>query len=295
MNKIIILLLFSVTIASAQSIDEPIEREYSDLSSNNKAIVKGYFDSLQSIEEKTPNELMVLAALSFLNTPYVANTLEVNNEEQLVVNLSELDCMTFVENCIALSRTVQYPSPDYEYFVRELKKIRYRDGLINGYTSRLHYTSDWINNNTKKDVIEDITYALGGKKFKPNVNYMSTHPNSYPALRKNKQDVEAMVEIENQINQRNNYFFIPRNEINEKASLIKSGDIICFTTKLPGLDISHLGIAYWNKNQLSFIHASSKAKKVIINPESISEYCQLNKNNTGIIILRTLNQVTGDK
>ena len=275
MNKIIILLFISVTIASAQSKDE--------------SIVNGYFDSLQQIEEKTPNELMVLAALSLLNTPYVANTLEGNDEEQLVVNLSKLDCMTFVENCIALSRTAQYPVPDYEYFVRELKKIRYRDGLINGYTSRLHYTSDWINNNAEKNIIEDITYALGGKKFKPNVNYMSTHPNSYPALRKSKQDVEAMAEIENRINQRNNYFFIPRNEINEKASLIKSGDIICFTTGLPGLDISHLGIAYWHKGQLSFIHASTKAKKVIINPETLADYCQLNKNNTGIIILRTLN------
>ena len=275
MNKIIILLLFSVTIASAQSKDE--------------AIIEGYFNSLQGSEEKTPNELIVQAALSLLNTPYVANTLEINEEEQLVINLSELDCMTLVENCIALSRAIQYPTPDYEYFVRELKKIRYRDGLIDGYTSRLHYTSDWINNNVEKNIIEDITYALGGKKFKPNVNYMSTHPNLYPALRKNRQDVETMAEIENRINQRNNYFFIPRNEINEKAPLIKSGDIICFTTGLPGLDISHLGIAYWSKNQLSFIHASSKAKKVIINPESIADYCQLNKNNSGIIILRTLN------
>ena len=272
MNKVIILLLLSVTIASAQS--------------KNEVIVKEYFNTLQGSEEKMPNELIVQAALSLLNTPYVANTLEVNEEEELVVNLSELDCMTFVESCIALSRAVQYPDYDYEYFVRELKKIRYRDGLINGYTSRLHYTSDWISNNIEKNIIEDITYALGGKKFKPNVNYMSTHPNLYPALRNSRQDVETMAEIEKRINQRNNYFFIPRNEINEKASLIKSGDIVCFTTKLPGLDISHLGIAYWNKNQLSFIHASSKAKKVIINPESIADYCQLNKNNTGIIILK---------
>ena len=281
-KKIIIsLLLLSVTIASAQSKDE--------------AIVEQYFNSLRWSEEKTPNELIVQAALSFLDTPYIANTLEVNEEEQLIVNLSELDCMTFVENCIALSRAVQHPAPDYEHFVRELKKIRYRDGIINGYTSRLHYTTDWINNNIEKNTIEDITYALGGKKFKPNVSYMSTNPNLYPALRKNRQDVETMVEIEKRINQRSNYFFIPRSEISKKATLIKSGDIICFTTQLPGLDISHIGIAYWNKKQLSFIHASTKAKKVIINPESIADYCQLNKNNTGIIILKTLKQVTSNE
>ncbi|MDR2057910.1 MAG: DUF1460 domain-containing protein [Dysgonamonadaceae bacterium] len=253
-------------------------------------IVKSYFDSLKTDEKAiySPNDLMAAAALWLLNTPYAAGILEKNAEEDLVVNLQELDCMTFVENCLAMSRSAQYPNPDYDYFIRELKKIRYRNGLIQGYTSRLHYTSDWIYDNAAKGEIEDVTYALGGKKFKPNVYYMSSHPDLYPALIKNQQDMEVIIEIEKRINRRNNYYYIPRNEIGDKTSLIKSGDIICFTTELPGLDISHMGIAYWHKGQLSFIHASSKAKKVIIETESIGDYCRRNKSNTGIIVLREL-------
>lgn len=274
--------MFSSTTIIAQSKEESTTKD--------EQIVWQYFNSLKTEKEKnfSPNELIIKAALSLLNTPYVAATLEINEEEKLVVNLRELDCMTFVENCLALSRSAQHSAPDYDYFVRKLKKIRYRKGLIQGYTSRLHYTTDWIYDNTQKGEIEDITYALGGKKFKPQVGYMSSHPDSYPALKDNPQDVETMIEIENQINQRNSYYYIPRNEIWEKTSLIKSGDIIGFTTSLPGLDISHLGIAYWNKGQLSFIHASSKIKKVLINPESISDYCLQNKNNTGIVVLRQL-------
>ncbi|MDR2085671.1 MAG: DUF1460 domain-containing protein [Dysgonamonadaceae bacterium] len=258
-----------------------------------EAIVRKYFASLPEDKKEpySPNELIVKAALWLLNTPYVAATLEVNEEEELVVNLRELDCLTFVENCLALSRAAQYTSPGYEYFTGELRKIRYRNGVIRGYTSRLHYTGDWIFDNCGKGLLKDITHALGGKRFKTNVYYMSTHPGAYPALKKNPQNTAIMAEIEKRINQRTNYYYIPRNEINEKAAQIKSGDIICFTTSAPGLDISHLGIAYWNKGRLTFIHASSKAKKVIVNPESISDYCFKISTNTGIIVLRPLSLI----
>ncbi|MDR0682781.1 MAG: DUF1460 domain-containing protein [Dysgonamonadaceae bacterium] len=262
--------------------------------SKDKQIVGQYFIYLITIQEDSafynysPNELMIKTALFLLNTPYAAQTLDVNENEDLVINLRELDCMTFVENCLALSRAAQYSQSDYDYFVRQLKYIRYRGGIMNGYTSRLHYTTDWITDNVNKATIEDITYALGGKRFRPLVEFMSSHPDLYPGLRENRQEIEAVISIENTINQRTTYYYIPQNEIKEKQSLIKNGDIICFTTSLSGLDISHLGIAYWNKGQLSFIHASTKYKKIIINPESLSDYCGMIKTNTGIIVLRAL-------
>jgi cell wall-associated NlpC family hydrolase len=284
MLSIIIFILFSAASVSAQQTDNNLSKD--------EAIVRKYFQSLlpapgDSVHHNySPDELMVKAALFLLNTPYVAHTLEVNQEEELVINLRELDCTTFVENCLALSQAARYPSPDYDYFVRQLINIRYRRGILNGYTSRLHYTTDWIADNVNKGNLEDITYALGGKRFQPHVGYMSSHPESYPALKENQQDVNTMISIENTINQRTTYYYIPQNEIRDKQSLIKSGDIICFTTNLSGLDISHLGIAYWNKGQLSFIHASTKYKKVIINPESLSDYCGMIKTNTGIMVLR---------
>jgi hypothetical protein len=257
-------------------------------------IVREYFKYLLPVPEDSirynysPDELMIKAALFLLNTPYATQTLEVNGEEELVINLRELDCMTFVENCLALSRAAQYSSPDFDYFVRQLKYIRYRDGIINGYTSRLHYTTDWLTDNVGKATIEDITYALGGKRFQSHPEFMSSHPELYPELRENQQNVETMISIERAISQRTTYYYIPQNEIKEKQQLIKNGDIICFTTRLSGLDVSHLGIAYRHKGQLSFIHASVKHKKVIINPESLSDYCSTIKTNTGIIVLRPL-------
>ena len=242
---------------------------------------------LQSTPRSTVDSNMVYTARFFLNTPYVAYTLDTLDREDLTINFREMDCVTFVENCLALARTLQYPNPDMDCFERELRLIRYRDGVLNDYPSRLHYTSDWIFDNVKKGIVEDITYALGGQKFKPNVSFMSENYLKYKHLKDDPEAVEEIEAIENEINKRGSYYFLPKQEIRTHQSLIKNGDIICFTTSVPGLDISHLGMAYRHKGQLTFIHASSTAKKVIINPESLIDYCSKIKSNTGIILLRS--------
>ena len=234
------------------------------------------------------NEI-VRAALTFLETPYAGGTLERSEKEELIVNLHEVDCMTLVEYCLSLSRTVQLPSPDWESFERELRQIRYRNGIINGYVSRLHYSTDWIFDNTGKGIFEDVTYALGGRKFKADVHYMSENYEKYPHLADDQDAVQQIALIEKQINARNIYYCIPKKEIAQNQSKIKNGDIICFTTSISGLDVSHLAIAYWNKRQLTFIHASSTAKKVIINPESLIDYCNAIRTCTGIMVLRPVN------
>jgi hypothetical protein len=242
--------------------------------------------AFNTIPRTTVDSAIVNVALFFLNTPYVANTLEVSEEENLLVNLREMDCTTFVENCLALARALQYPSPDTDYFKRELRQIRYRKGIINGYVSRLHYTSDWMFDNVEKGLIENVTYALGGYKWNPEVSFMSQNADKYPRLKSSPENVQSIEAIEKEINARKNYYYIPKAEVIKQQSLIKNGDIICFTTSVAGLDISHLGIAYRHKGQLTFIHASSKTKKVIVNPESLTDYCLMIKTNTGIVVLR---------
>jgi len=275
MNYKLFLIIFSLVCASALAQTNP-----------DRAIVESY---LQSATKTAIDSEMVQAALFFLNTPYVAGTLDRAQEEELVVDLRELDCMTLVENCLALSRTLQLPAPGYESFEQQLQQIRYRKGFINGYSSRLHYTTDWIFDNAGKGIIEDVTYALGGRKYKVNVYYMSANNQKYAHLAADSDAVQQMTLVEQAINARNSYYYIPKKEIALRQSLIKSGDIICFTTAIPGLDISHFSIAYWNNRQLTFIHASLSAKKVIINPEPLVDYCNKIQSCTGIMVLRPLN------
>lgn len=251
---------------------------------------KQIFDSyLKRYSHSTISSLdsqLVQTALFFLGAPYKTSTLEVNEEEQLVINLQAFDCMTFVENCMALSRTVCSKHPDFDTFKKELQTIRYRNGLIAGYTSRLHYTSDWITDNQKKGILEDKTQISGGIILPMHINFISTHPQAYNYLSKHSEDIEKIKQIEDSINSYT-YYYIPKEKIKDCEKQIKSGDIICFVTSIPGLDISHLGIAYRKNGMLTFIHASTSAQKVIINPVSIADYCKNIKSNKGIMVLGT--------
>jgi len=287
MKSIKILPILPIFILFSGSLSAQVSSDW-----NRDLEILGKF--LQSTPRSAVDSSMVHAALFFLNTPYVANTLDTLDTEDLIINFREMDCMTFVETCLALSRMLQYSNPDMDSFERELRLIRYRNGVLNDYVSRLHYTSDWIFDNVKKGVVEDITYALGGQKFKPNVSFMSENYMKYKHLKDNPEAVKEIETIESEINKRGSYYFLPKQRIEAHQSSIKSGDIICFTTSVPGLDISHFGIAYRFKGQLTFIHASSTAKKVIINPESLVDYCNKINSNTGIIVLHPLSYNPGN-
>lgn len=248
-------------------------------------LVETHLESLSAKKEESLSALTVQAALSFLGTPYVANTLEVNEQEELVINLRELDCTTLVENSLALAFTRKSEQAGFLTFQEYLLQLRYRKGRIEGYTSRLHYASDWLYENEAKGYLKDITRQLGGKQLGLRLDFMSTHPQAYKHLSQHPEDIARLEEIEKTINQRT-YHYIPKEEIARHRDRIQSGDIIFFVTTIKGLDISHMGIAYHTKGMLSFIHASSKAKKVIVNPESLADYCLKSKSNKGIIVCR---------
>jgi cell wall-associated NlpC family hydrolase len=272
----ITLIVESMTIIQAQPADD---RE------TDAAI----FSRFLTLAQNSPTDsLMTIAAKFFLETPYVAGTLDRQTDEQLTVNLREMDCTTFVETCLALARSLLHNVPDMQTFEQELRKIRYRNGVQGDYISRLHYASDWIFDNIRKGTVEDKTPALGGKKLQLKTGFMSNNANKYPQLAKNDTLITEIRRIENEINSRTNCFYIPKNDIPAVQSLIRDGDIIFFTTSIDGLDISHLGIALYVHGYLRFVHASQTAGKVIINPESLSDYCTKIRTNTGIMVIHPL-------
>lgn len=235
------------------------------------------------------NELLVKAALYFQDKPYVASTLDQNPEEQLVVNLREFDCTTLVESCIALVGVAKSGDYSFEHYSYLLSLLRYRHGRIDGYASRLHYMTDWVYDNSQKGVLSDITLDLGGGIYDKSISFMSKHTDSYSPLKNNpllQQKIEVM---ENEINDRKSYSFIAKADIKRVENKIENGDIIIFATTLEGLDYSHIGIAYRDGDRLSFIHASTRTKKVIIEPRSLYDYCSTSSRCSGISIVRLNN------
>ncbi|MDH6342675.1 hypothetical protein M2134_001553 [Parabacteroides sp. PM6-13] len=277
---LISLFLLALSCANGQ---KP-EREHFYDTPEDREIFAAYLSAMGDKRTLPLEDLIVETALFFQGTPYVGATLE-KEPEGLVINLREMDCLTFVENVFSLARTLKEKNPSYETFCDHLQQLRYREGKITDYTDRLHYTSDWIYENERKGLVEDKTKAIGGEPLVLSLSFMSTHPESYKQLKGNPERMAVMAEKEKEINKRA-YSYIAEEDIDRLAGGMQSGDMVGFVTSIAGLDISHVGFLYRTEGRLTFIHASSKAKKVIVQEGTLTDYVKRIKTNKGVMIIR---------
>lgn len=222
---------------------------------------------------------------SFIGSPYKAHTLEGADEESLVINLREFDCTTFVETCLALTTTFKMGGYTFDSYQYILKRIRYRDGFIDGYDSRLHYFTDWITDNSTLGYVKDATKIFDGIPYENEVNFMSTHPASYRQLDGNDELIRKMETIEKEISARE-YFYIPKDKLHENELYLEEGWIVAFTTDIDGLDVIHTGITVRNGEHIHLLHASSDAGEVVVSDKTLVEYMMDNRLQTGIILLK---------
>lgn len=233
------------------------------------------------------NEIIVEVGKSFIGTNYVANILDESSEEKLIVNMRALDCVSFYENALALARVIKKEKYTFQNYLDELQLIRYRGGVIDGYASRLHYTTDYFFDNDKRNILMVVTDKIIEKKYLSEIptpiNFMSSHSSSYKQL-SDSINQSKIIQIEKEISKRKIYF-IPKKFIS-KAKL-NHGDIVGITTNILGLDISHTGIIFKSANGvIKFLHASQKNKEVEITTESLEKYLSKNPNQTGIVVVR---------
>ncbi len=239
------------------------------------------------VPDNTPptGELNYLIGTSFIGTEYEAHTLSNTEKEELVIHLSGLDCYTFTEACLAFTRTINSGEVHFEKFYNEIENIRYRGGKMDGYTSRLHYTSEWIYDLDKRGIVEDVTEKIGGEPYTKHIHFMTGHAKSYPQLKDNPENVEKMKQVEAEINKHVRYY-VPQDKIEAVEKNIKAGDIIALTTGIEGLDIVHVGIAAEKDGRIHFMHAPNVGYKVQITDKPLAEYVKGVKSQTGVMVAR---------
>ena len=233
--------------------------------------------------------IILYFAKGFQGTPYAGGTLEAFPSERLVVRTDSVDCTTFVEYVMALVLAGRSELPSYETFKRSLQQIRYRRGEIDGYVSRLHYFSDWIGDNEAKGLVKEVT-ALSPHEFREvNLDFMSTHVQSYPMLASDAEALADLKEVEKRwVNFRMPY--IPKNRLGECRNVLQvaDGDILVMVTNIKGLDVVHVGFACWIDGKLHLLHASSGKKKVILDPVPLVDYSRNIRSHIGIRVVRML-------
>lgn len=290
MKKSILLLIGTFLLLQActqkKAPEKELEVQLSDISYTEKD-AEIFADILAKYKDESDKPIATLIpeiGRYFIGNEYVAHTLEVNDEEKLIVNLRELDCTTYAENLLALARTLKSENQTFEQFATEIKKIRYRDGELNEYPSRLHYFSDWIYNNQANNLVSTPADSFGNP-FPNKVSFMSSNPDSYKHLKQNPDYVSVIEQQEAEINSKN-YYYLPKEKIAEYEHLLKEGDIIGLTTSIGGLDVAHVGVLVEQNGKLHLLHASQSNLKVEISDEPITSFLKPDSKNTGIMVAR---------
>lgn len=282
-HLILSLLLGAVALGGAAQTPVRFHNEASDT-----LRITRLLDSAAAGSFETPEARVAFFGRSFLGTPYVAHTLE-GETEQLTVNIDELDCTTFVETALALAYTAGEGRRSWRDYVYNLRRLRYRNGEVDGYPSRLHYIADWAVDNIHRGNLEDVTTRMPKyTTMTRTIDFMSANRDRYPALADSATYARIRGVEEGYRNHR--FPYVKSADLGSKATkaALHDGDVVALVSTLRNLDVTHMGIVVKESPDAEpyLLHASSSHGKVEISQQPLADFMRRNRQWAGIRIFR---------
>ena len=232
---------------------------------------------------------------ALVGTRYKHFTLEIDNRiESPSVNFQGMDCWTFFEIALGFARMLNEPESNWtpEHLLHYIEIDRYRSGECTGeYLSRLHYLEDWLYDNDRRGLVEDLTRSLGGRSVPHSAREMSVGWRHYRYLAANRSLLGPLARMEANVSSRPLYE-IPKNRVAGIEPKLRSGDVIGIISRdRNGLySTAHVGLALrTNDGVLHFMHASSPGNsgRVIVDAQP-SKYLYRYRTDSGILVARPL-------
>jgi hypothetical protein len=232
---------------------------------------------------------------ALVGTRYRHFTLEIDNRiESPSVNFQGVDCWTFFEIALGFARMLNEPESNWspERLLHYIEIDRYRGGQCTGdYLSRLHYLEDWLYDNDRRGLVEDMTRDLGGRSVPHSAREMSAGWRHYRYLAANRSLLGPLARMEANVSSRALYE-IPKNKVAGIESKLRNGDIIGIISRdRSGVySTAHVGLALRTSDGvLHFMHASSPSNygRVIVDSE-LSKYLYRYRSDSGILVARPL-------
>ncbi len=240
-------------------------------------------------------ERTAVVGQALVGTRYKHFTLEIDNRiESPSVNFQGMDCWTFFEIALSFARMLNEPESNWtpERLLHYIELDRYRSGECSGeYLSRLHYLEDWLYDNDRRGLVEDLTRSLGGANVPHSAREMSVGWRHYRYLAANRSLLGPLARMETNVSSRPLYQ-IPKNRVAGIESKLRSGDVIGIISRdRNGLySTAHVGLVLRTKDGvLHFMHASSPGNsgRVIVDTE-LSKYLYRYRSDSGILVARPL-------
>jgi hypothetical protein len=259
-----------------------------DLPAEQRQLLEAWYEQLGPRRtEESFGRLIVRAGRVQLGKSY-RDPPQTAQPESLHIDLSTFQCVSFVETTLAVARCTWLRQQTTECFLDEVKRFRYRDGQMDGYGSRLHYFTDWLEDNTGRQRFANLSAALGGRTERFVFNYMSRHPARYPAMAAS--GVAAQIAgVERRLSAAPRVV-VDRETAKRAQTELEPGDLVAIvSSKYPGLLIRHAGfIDLDHGGRPRLLHASSYQKRVLVRRDSIARYLATRPDRRGMIVARPL-------
>jgi hypothetical protein len=228
-----------------------------------------------------------------IGSPYEAYTLEAYLHaggdpvhEPLTLSLTRFDCVTLVESSLGVARAARgSASPGWSDLAREVERMRYRDGVRDGWLSRLHYFSEWMEDGERRGLVRVLGRELGGEPDRRPLRFMSTHAASYVAMSR-PGIPDGVAAMERRLDGHTRWV-VPTDRIDSVADRIRTGDVLAFATSIEGLDVTHSALAHRGEDgALGVLHAPLSGGAVEVSKYPLAEYVRRIRGSTGILVAR---------
>src|SRR5437588_5056118 len=290
--RILISLVLTASMAAAMEFRLPFSIVFKGQDQFNRLVAKAKSGNWQALPI---GERTAAVGQALVGTRYKHFTLEIDNRiESPSVNFQGVDCWTFFEIALGFARMLNEPESNWtpERLLHYIEMDRYRGGECTGdYLSRLHYLEDWLYDNDRRGLVEDMTRDLGGRSVAHSAREMSAGWRHYRYLAANRSLLGPLPRMEAKVSSRPLYE-IPKNKVAGIESKLRSGDIIGIISRdRAGLySTAHVGLASRTSDGvLHFMHASSPSNygRVVVDSE-LSKYLYRYRSDSGVLVARPL-------
>jgi hypothetical protein len=235
--------------------------------------------------------LMVEIGRSWVGVPRSAGVKQPT--ERLDVDLRRFDELGFVEHVYALAVVAKLGAASAasidraqveSQYERVLQTVRYRNGVMDGYGSRLLYVSEWVSDNDRKGLVEDLTRELGGVVEREPLDARSLRLAEDPTVT-DPDVVEDVRRVEARLSGQARYV-LREPALSSALGEIRDGDVIAVTSAVQGLDVSHVGVAVHVDGTVRLLHRSPGVGGVGISETPIDQRITASPDEDGLILAR---------
>lgn len=194
----------------------------------------------------------------------------------LTVNIHTFSPLGFASTVMAIAEASTRKNPDLSEYETYLEKYSRRKGVDSGFASQIFYGADWIVDNVYRGNLKEMTeYLTGGGVKVKTLDYVSHHPELYPALKDSvTMDKIKMMEMGYR-SHRIPHLKKQSSGNKELHELMDQGDIIMMLSNEIDRDVYDIGFVELRDGVPYLIHTPSASGKVTIDPYPLQRLFKL--------------------